>query len=164
MELQTLVQTQSPGTDDFEIREIAVYYDCDELGDYIRDIRDHVASANEFIQQVVLQTFGKSPEELSSRIEMTFKGNVRRLNKILELAPRASKDKIRELIKLYEDRKIPKFRSVELASVKLANPGLFKDANNSYTELLNRYQEAEPVAGALSRPPKRKRESVETFL
>ena len=61
---------------------------------------------------------------------MTFKGNVRSLYKILELAPRASKDRIRELTKLYEDRKIPKFRSVELASVKLANPGLFKGANN----------------------------------
>ena len=95
---------------------------------------------------------------------MTFKGNIKRLNKILDLAPRASKDKIRELIKLYEKRSIPKFRSVEVASVKLANPGLFKDANKSYTDLLNRYQEAEPVTGILSRPPKRKRESVETFL
>jgi hypothetical protein len=95
---------------------------------------------------------------------MTLKGNVRRLNKILENAPRASKEKIRELINLYENRRIPKFRSVELASVKLANPGLFKDANKSYTDLVDRYQEAEPVAGALSRPPKRKRESVETFV
>ena len=87
---------------------------------------------------------------------MTFKSNLKRLNKLLELAPRKNREKIKEVIQLYEDKKIPNIKTAHLAVLQLANPSIFKKADETYQDLKNKYREAEPMTGRLSRPPKRK--------
>ena len=62
---------------------------------------------------------------------MTFKSNLKRLNKLLELAPRKNREKIKEVIQLYEDKKIPNIKTAHLAVLQLANPSIFKKADET---------------------------------
>ena len=57
---------------------------------------------------------------------MTFKANLKRLNKMLEIAPRRNREKIEEVVKLYEDRKIPNIKTAFDAVSQLVNPSIFK--------------------------------------
>ena len=66
------------------------------------------------------------------------------------------------MIQLYEERKIPNYRTALTTVAKLTIPSLYKkgEAYRSYDELLSKYEHAEPVTGILRRPTKRNKEKV----
>ena len=82
---------------------------------------------------------------------MTFKANLKRLNKMLEIAPRRNREKIKEVVKLYEDRKIPNIKTAFDAVSQLVNPSIFKKADQTYQDIKNRYSEATPITGIIQR-------------
>ena len=94
---------------------------------------------------------------------MTFKSNLKHLKKLLEATPATkNKKKVVKVIQLYEERKIPNYRTALTTVAKLTIPSLYKkgEADRSYDELLSKYEHAEPVTGILSRPSKRKKDKV----
>ena len=93
---------------------------------------------------------------------MIYKSNLKHL-KLLEATPATpNKKKVVKVIQLYEERKIPNYRTALTTVAKLTIPSLYKkgEADRSYDELLSKYEIAEPVTGILSRPSKRKKDKV----
>ena len=89
---------------------------------------------------------------------MAYKSNLKHLKNLLEATPATkNKKKVVKVIQLYEERKIPKFRTALTTVAKLTIPSLYKkrEADRSYNELLSKYEHAEPVTGILSRPLKK---------
>ena len=94
---------------------------------------------------------------------MTYKSNLKHLKKLLEATPATkNKKKVEKVIQLFEERKIPNYRTALATVAKLTIPSLYKkgEADRSYDELLSKYEHAEPVTGILSRPSKRKKDKV----
>ena len=91
---------------------------------------------------------------------MTYKSNLKQLNQLRNAAPNGNKAKIENVIKLYEEKKIPNFKTALNAVAKLTTPILYKKgaADQSYDDLINKYTAAEPITGRLSR--KRKKEPL----
>ena len=86
---------------------------------------------------------------------MTYKSNLKHLKKLLEATPATkNKKKVEKVIQLFEERKIPNYRTALATVAKLTIPSLYKkgEADISYDELLSKYEHAEPVTGILSRP------------
>ena len=91
---------------------------------------------------------------------MGFKSNIKQLSQLRNAAPSGNKAKIESVIKLYEEKKIPNFKTALNAVAKLTTPTLYKKgaADKSYDDLVDKYSAAEPITGRLSR--KRKREPL----
>jgi hypothetical protein len=70
---------------------------------------------------------------------------------MLEIAPRRNRDKIKEVVKLYEDRKIPNIKTAFDAVSQLVNPSIFKKADKTYQDIKNKYSEATPLTGIIQR-------------
>lgn len=91
---------------------------------------------------------------------MGFKGNLKQLSKLRSIAPNGSRERIDNVIKLYEDKKIPNFKTALNTVAKLTTPILYKRgvADQAYNDLIAKYTEAVPITGRLSR--KRPREPL----
>jgi len=89
----------------------------------------------------------------------SFKNNIKQLKSLIEHAPVANKSKIKKVISLYEEKKIPNFKTALNLSIKLFSPSLYKkeDVDKSYNEIINKYKEAEPITGRLKREIESKR-------
>ena len=79
-------------------------------------------------------------------------------------APKRNRESIKNIIKLYEDAKIPNWRTAGNVIMKLTYPSFHKpgEAEKDYHTIITKYQNAEPITGRLKREVednKRKREA-----
>ena len=81
----------------------------------------------------------------------SFKTNVKQLKSLIDTAVPANRNTIRKVAQLYEEKRIPNFRTALTTVVKLAVPSLYKkgDANASYDKVVAQYETAEPIIGRL---------------
>jgi len=88
---------------------------------------------------------------------MTFKQNVTELRSYIKQAPPENRAKIQDVIKLYEEKKIPNirtaFNAVVLLSSKNKNTIKSGRVEKEYEKLMVKYTDAEPMTGRLTRPP-----------
>ena len=87
---------------------------------------------------------------------MGYKSNVKQLSKLKSAAPSGNKGKIDNVIKLYEDKQIPNFKTALNTVVRLTTPSLYKKgtAEQVYNDLIDKYTVAVPITGRLSRKRK----------
>ena len=83
----------------------------------------------------------------------SFKNNIKQLKTLSGAAPAANKAKIQNITDLYENKKIPNFKTALNLAVKLFSPSLYKteDINKSYNDIINKYKEAIPITRRLKR-------------
>ena len=90
-----------------------------------------------------------------------FKSNVGILNSVLRNAPKENKDMIRDLIRLYETKKIKNFRTAENAINRLGTKTKNKErvdrAKKDYIDIMKRYATAEPMTGRLTRESEKRK-------
>ena len=84
---------------------------------------------------------------------MTFKNNIKLLNSYKSRSNK-NNDKIDSVISLYQEKKIPNMKTAENAIVLLSSKhkATIPKALDNYNKLVNKYIEAEPMTGRLSRP------------
>jgi hypothetical protein len=96
---------------------------------------------------------------------MTFKRNLTELKSYVSRAPEANRSKIRDVIKLYEDKKIVNFRTALNATLLLSstNKNTLKSgrAEKEYSSIINKYGEAQPITGRLKRQEEEVKKKVE---
>ena len=82
-----------------------------------------------------------------------FKQNVKHLKGFIPRTVKRNVEQVKKLIELYEQRKIPSYKSVENAVIKLAHPylGTKGDDQHLYTNLVRKYEEARPLESRLER-------------
>ena len=83
------------------------------------------------------------------------KSNLAELKGYTRKGPEPNRNKIHNIIKLYEERKIPKLKEAINAALLLAtNKNTIKSNRpiNEHTKLASKYEQALPVTGILSRP------------
>ena len=87
---------------------------------------------------------------------MTFESNVSELNSYVSRAPEANRSIIKDVIKLYEDKKIVNFRAALNATLLLSstNKNTIKSgrAEKEYNKIVDKYSEAYPMTGRLNGP------------
>ena len=88
---------------------------------------------------------------------MTFKQNLTELRSYIKQAPAENRAKIQDVIKLYQEKKIPNIRTALNAAILLAskNKNTIKSgrAEKEYQKIMVKYTNAESMTGRLSRPP-----------
>ena len=84
---------------------------------------------------------------------MTFKNNIKLLNSYKSRSNK-NNDKIDSVISLYQEKKIPNMKTAENAIVLLSSKhkATIPKALDNYNKIINKYTEAEPMTGRLSRP------------
>ena len=84
---------------------------------------------------------------------MTFKNNIKLLNSYKSRSNK-NNDKIDSVIRLYQEKKIPNMKTAENAIVLVSSKhkATIPKALDNYDKLVNKYIEAEPMTGRLSRP------------
>jgi septation ring formation regulator EzrA len=86
---------------------------------------------------------------------MTFKQNLTELKSYIKQAPVENRSKIEDVIKLYEEKKIPNIRTALNATILLSskNKNTIKSGRpeREYQKLMTKYVEAEPMTGRLTR-------------
>ena len=95
---------------------------------------------------------------------MTFKSNVSELKSYVSRAPEAKISKIRDVIKLYEDKKIVNFRTALNATLLLSstNKNTLKSgrAEKEYGKIISKYSTAKPMTGRLKESYKESKETI----
>ena len=83
----------------------------------------------------------------------TIKQNITNMKSFLSLARVSEHEKIKNIIDMYEARKIPQYRTALNAVFKFANPKMFKagEANKDYEDIEYKYMRATPITGKLKR-------------
>ena len=88
---------------------------------------------------------------------MSFKNNLSELRSYIKQAPDDNKSKIKDVIKLYEEKKIPNIKTALNATKLLASKhkSTIKSgkAEREYNSIMNKYGFNLPMTGRLSRPP-----------
>ena len=88
---------------------------------------------------------------------MTLKSNISELKRYKSIAPAWNKSRIQYVIDLYEQRKIPNYKSALNAAVALSSKHKITLASGKpdklYDALMEKYRDAESVTGQLSRAP-----------
>ena len=88
---------------------------------------------------------------------MTLKSNLAELKRYKSIAPAGNKHRIQDVIELYEQRKIPNYKSALNTVVALSSKHKITVASGKpeklYNSLMEKYQEAESLTGQLSRAP-----------
>ncbi len=106
------------------------------------------ASNNDFPSHKVRKTMG-------------YKSNIKELEDLKKSAPKENKGMIQTLTELYRDRKIPKFRTVELAvnrlSVRTKGKPIQDKALKDFEALTKKYKDALPTTGSIERSIAEKR-------
>ena len=89
--------------------------------------------------------------------------NVKHLTTLVPHAPKAQRDKINDIIRLYQEKRIPSFLTAKKNVVQLSHPSLFKHAERDYKLAVAKYSQAQPIEGRLRRQIEnaRKRHSPE---
>ena len=86
---------------------------------------------------------------------MTIKSNVSELKSYISKAPEGNRSKIKQIIKLYEDRKIVNIKTALNVTLLLAstNKNTIKSgkADKAYNNIVEKYGEAQPITGRLNR-------------
>jgi hypothetical protein len=86
---------------------------------------------------------------------MTFKQNITELKSYVKAAPEANRSKIEDVIKLYEEKRIPNIKTALNATIQLAskNKNTIKSGRpeREYQKIMTKYIEAEPMTGRLTR-------------
>ena len=86
---------------------------------------------------------------------MTFKNNITELKSYVSLSPVGNKVRIRKIIELYENKKIVNFKTVLhnvlLLSSKNKNTINSGRAIKEYNQIINKYDEKEPMTGRLNK-------------
>jgi len=83
-----------------------------------------------------------------------FKQNIKYLKGFIPRASKQNVEQVKKLIDLYEQRKIPNYKSIENAVIKLAHPSLSSTKGEDqrlYTNLIRKYEEAAPLHSRLER-------------
>ena len=95
------------------------------------------------------------------RKTMGYKSNIKELEDLKKSAPKDNKGMIQTLIELYRDRKIPQFRTVELAvnrlSLRTKSKAIQAKALNDFQALTKKYMDALPATGRIERSIAEKR-------
>ena len=95
---------------------------------------------------------------------MTFKSNVTELKSYVSRAPEANRSKIRDVIKLYEDKKIVNFSTALNATILLSstNKNTIKSgrAEKEYDKIISKYGTAKPMTGRLKESYKESNETI----
>ena len=83
-------------------------------------------------------------------------------------APKRNRERVNNIIKLYEDAKIPNYRTVGNVIMKLTYPSFHKpgEAEKDYHTIITKYQNADPTTGRLNREVEdneRKREAPNPY-
>ena len=106
------------------------------------------ASNNDFPDRMVRKTMG-------------YKSNIKELEDLKKSAPKDNKGMIQTLIELYRDRKIPKFRTVEIAvnrlSLRVKSKAIQAKALKDFEAITNKYKDALPTTGSIGRSIAEKR-------
>ena len=86
---------------------------------------------------------------------MPVKANFKELQQLREMAPKGTKDKIKEIHDLYKDKKIVNYETAYNAAAQLAtrHKGVIKAGLKKYESITSKYRHAEPMTGRLTRPP-----------
>jgi len=86
---------------------------------------------------------------------MTIKSNVSELKSYISKALEGKRSKIKQIIKLYEDRKIVNIKTALNAPLLLASTNKNKiksgKADKAYNNIVEKYGEAQPITGRLKR-------------
>ena len=86
---------------------------------------------------------------------MTFKQNVNELKSYITKAPVDNRDRIKQLIKLYEDRKISNFNTALNTTLALSSKNKITITSGSpikeYNKIINTYQDSTPITGRLKK-------------
>ena len=84
---------------------------------------------------------------------MTLKTNIAELKSYAAKASKTNKDKINNSIKLYEERKIPNFKTAHNAVIKLSFAITTKNgqAEKEYNKVIAKYGDAQPITGRFAR-------------
>jgi hypothetical protein len=88
---------------------------------------------------------------------MSIQKRIKELTFLKSYAKPDVKDKIDNLVKLYKDRKIPIYKQVETPILSLisSNKNTYKAGLKKYEDLMNKYTEAQPLTGRLTRESRR---------
>ena len=93
---------------------------------------------------------------------MTFKQNVNELKSYITKAPVDNRDRIKQIIKLYEDRKISNFKTALNTTLTLSSKNKITISSGrpikEYNKIINKYQDSTPITGRL------KKEEEDTIL
>ena len=89
---------------------------------------------------------------------MTLKTNIAELKSYAAKASKTNKDKINNIIKLYEERKIPNFKTAQNAVIKLSFAITTKNgqAEKEYNKVIAKYGDAQPITGRIAREIQKK--------
>ena len=82
-----------------------------------------------------------------------FKANVKHLRTFATMAPRANQDKIRNIARLYEEKRIPNYQTAARIAFQLSVPSPVKrgQADRDYDAAVSKYSLAVPITGRLKR-------------
>ena len=82
-----------------------------------------------------------------------FKANVKHLRTFATMAPRANQDKIRNIARLYEEKRIPNYQTAARIAFQLSVPSSVKrgQADRDYDAAVSKYSLAVPITGRLKR-------------
>jgi hypothetical protein len=83
----------------------------------------------------------------------SFNQNIKHLKGFIPRAVKRNVEHVKKLIDLYEQRKIPYYKSVENAVIRLAHPSLGTKGEDQrlYTNLMRKYEDARPLQSRLER-------------
>jgi hypothetical protein len=92
----------------------------------------------------------------------SFNQNIKHLKGFIPRAAKRNVEHVKKLIDLYEQRKIPYYKSVENAVIKLAHPSLGTKGEDQrlYTNLVSKYEDARPLHSRLERETHRIEEKL----
>ena len=98
-----------------------------------------------------------------------FKANVKHLRTFATMAPKANQEKIRNIVKLYEEKRIPSYQTAAKIAFQLSVPSSVKrgQADRDYEAAVSKYRFAPPITGRLKREHetlKAKRSRVQDYL
>ena len=82
-----------------------------------------------------------------------FKTNVKHLKTFATMAPKANKEKIRNIARLYEEKRIPNYQAAAKVAFQLSVPSSVKrgQADRDYDAAVSKYSLATPITGRLQR-------------
>ena len=98
-----------------------------------------------------------------------FKAHVKHLRTFATMAPKANQEKIRNIAKLYEEKRIPSYQTAAKIAFQLSVPSSVKrgQADSDYEAAVSKYRFALPITGRLKREHetlKAKRSRVQDYL
>jgi len=112
-------------------------------------------SSNDFPRQLVVRT-------------MVLKGKIKELEAMKRSAPNENKEMINTIINLYQNKKIPNFKTAENVVLRLSNKtkhkGIQERALKDYKATVAKYGDALPTTGKLARSIAEKQNKVGTRI